>query len=217
VQLFIFGVALPKKFIMNIKEAKIKGNEFSYSELLNLVKTLFAKNLVTGLEQSEAKLEATKINIQRFDRIYKTTALNEDLKNALKNIKTPQIWYLIVEGWCGDCAQIVPVIARIAEASDKVELKIILRDENPEFMDAYLTYGGKSVPKLISYNKHTGEELYQWGPRPQKIQAMVKSFKQENPEVNHDEFVKNVHTWYAQDKTQSIQNDFLNIFAKKSL
>lgn len=202
---------------MNIKEAKIKGNEFSYSELLNLVKTLFAKNLVTGLEQSEAKLEATKINIQRFDRIYKTTALNEDLKNALKNIKTPQIWYLIVEGWCGDCAQIVPVIARIAEASDKVELKIILRDENPEFMDAYLTNGGKSVPKLISYNKHTGEELYQWGPRPQKIQAMVKSFKQENPEVNHDEFVKNVHTWYAQDKTQSIQNDFLNIFAKKSL
>lgn len=202
---------------MNIKEAKIKGNEFSYSELLNLVKTLFAKNLVTGLEQSEAKLEATKINIQRFDRIYKTTALNEDLKNALKNIKTPQIWYLIVEGWCGDCAQIVPVIARIAEASDKVELKIILRDENPEFMDAYLTNGGKSVPKLISYNKHTGEELYQWGPRPQKIRAMVKSFKQENPEVNHDEFVKNVHTWYAQDKTQSIQNDFLNIFAKKSL
>ncbi len=202
---------------MNIKEIKIKGNEFSFSELLNLVKALFAKNLVTGSEQGEARLEATKINIQRFDRIYKTTALNEDLKNALKNIKTPQIWYLIVEGWCGDCAQIVPVISRIAEASDKIELKILLRDENPEFMDAYLTNGGRSVPKLICFDKHTGEELHQWGPRPQKIQAMVKSFKQENPEVNHDEFVKNVHTWYAQDKTQSIQNDFLNIFAKKSI
>jgi thiol-disulfide isomerase/thioredoxin len=202
---------------MNIKEANINGNKYSFSELLNLVKSLYAKNLVTGLEQSEAKLEATKINIQRFERIYKTTVLEENLSNAIKNIKNSQAWYLIVEGWCGDCAQIVPVIAKIAEESNNIELKILLRDENSEFMDAYLTNGGRSVPKLISYDKRSGEEIYQWGPRPQKIQEMVKNFKKENPTVSHDEFVKNVHTWYSQDRTQSIQNDFLNIFTKTTI
>lgn len=208
----MFTAKFAKK-TMNLNEVKLRGNAYSYKEFIQLVKNLFNQNRVTGAEQSEAKLEATKINIQRFDRIYKNTVLSEELTQTIKSIKNPQVWYLIVEGWCGDCAQIVPVVAKISEANPYIELKLVIRDENPEFMDSYLTNGGKSVPKLVCYDKQTGNEVAQWGPRPQKIQEKVKALKTSNPEISHDEFVLNVHTWYAQDKTQSIQNDFILLFS----
>ena len=198
---------------MNLNDVKIRGNAYSYNEFIQQVKKLFNQKQVTGSEQSEAKLEATKINIQRFDRLYKTTVLSEVLTLTIKSIKAPQMWYLIVEGWCGDCAQIVPVVAKISEVNPFIELKMVIRDENPEFMDSYLTNGGKSVPKLVCYDKQTGNEVAQWGLRPQKIQEKVKALKTSNPEISHDEFVLNVHTWYAQDKTQSIQSDFINLFS----
>ena len=138
---------------MNSKEIKLSGKKYSYPEFVSLVKSLFADKKVTGAEQSEAKLDATKINIQRYERIYRTTQLNNDLIQTIKSVTNPMVWYLIVEGWCGDCAQIVPVIARIAELNNAIELKIVIRDENPEFMDAYLTNGGRSVPKLICFDK----------------------------------------------------------------
>jgi hypothetical protein len=50
--------------------------------------------------------------------------------------------------------------------------------------------------------------LQQWGPRPKAIQEMVSAYKQEFPNATHDEFVQQLHLWYARDKTNAIQNEF---------
>ena len=56
---------------------------------------------------------------------------------------------VLAEGWCGDAAQILPVINKIAEYSSLIDLKVVCRDENPELMDQFLTNGSKSIPKVI--------------------------------------------------------------------
>lgn len=184
---------------------------FCYKEYIDYVSTMHKQGLVTGNTQTEALLNHTKMNLHRMQRIEKTFKLSEPLADVLSNLSKPQTWYLITEGWCGDSSQISPVISGIANSTNKIDLKLLLRDENPEIMDAYLTNGGRAVPKLISINTETGNELFTWGPRPQTIQDKVNAYKLENPEMDKVDFAKNIHSWYSQDKTMAVQNELAKL------
>lgn len=186
------------------------NNPYTYEDYKDLVLTLAENSKSTG-EENEERIAATKINVQRIKRIDKQCELTPDLLNTIDKFKSNCLWILISESWCGDGAQCIPVISKIAQQSPNVELKLILRDENPQFMDAYLTNGSRSVPKLICIDKNNNQEIGTWGPRPLEIQKMVLDYKKNNPNSTHEEFVTNLHLWYAKDKTKSIQNEFIDI------
>lgn len=190
--------------------SKVK-RDFSYEEYFDLVTSLTAANSTTGAELTPEKIEATKLNAQRMKRIGKQFVLSEEIKNSISNLKKKWKWIILSEAWCGDGAQCIPVIAKIAGASSNIELKIILRDENPEIMDAYLTNGGRAIPKLICIDQETKQETGTWGARPAAIQKMVKDFKAQNPGISHHEFVKNLHLWYANDKGKSLETEFTKL------
>lgn len=182
---------------------------FSYEEYKNLVIECSEKHITTGNEQSPERIEATKINAQRMKRIDKQVQLHEKIINLLKNSRNKWAWVVLAESWCGDGAQNIPIIAKIASLSpENIELKIILRDENPEIMDACLTNGSRSIPKLICISSESDEEIGSWGPRPTRIQQMVKDYKAQYPNVPHDAFVRNLHLWYAKDNGEALQYDF---------
>jgi len=179
----------------------------SYDEYIQLIDRLIAEGKTTGANQSESYLEYTRINQQRRKRLDKTTIIEAELTNHLQRIDRKWQWMVITEAWCGDAAQNVPVIAKMASVSDNISLKLYLRDENPELMDAYLTNGSRSIPKLICFDSKSMRELGVWGPRPLPAQQMVMRYKKD-PQVPYKEFVKDVQLWYAKDKTQSIQEEF---------
>lgn len=188
----------------NFSEIK---NAYSYHEYKKLVIDYAENGKTSGNEKSPEHIEATKINAQRMKRIDKTVEINSEIKDAVSKCTQKLTWIILAESWCGDGAQNIPVIAKIAECSANIELKLLLRDENPAIMDAYLTNGSRSMPKLIAIDSETKHEIGIWGPRPVKIQQMVKEFKAQFPAVSHDEFVKNLHLWYAKDKGESLQQD----------
>lgn len=186
-------------------------NKFqSYREYESMVIRFSEKGSTTG-EINEKHVEATKLNAQRMKRIFKQTDINVELKNTMENTVHRWTWLVIAESWCGDGAQNIPIIARMAELSPAIKLKIILRDENSDIMNAYLTNGSRSIPKLICFDTETNEEIGMWGSRPSSIQQKVIHFKKENPGASHEELVKNIHLWYAKDKGESLQNDFLTL------
>lgn len=186
------------------------NNPYSYEDYKYLVLTLAENSKSTG-EENEERIAATKINAQRIKRIDKQCELTQDLINTIDVFKSNCLWILIAESWCGDGAQCIPVISKIAQQATNVELKLILRDENPKFMDGYLTNGSRSVPKLICIDKNNNQEIGTWGPRPVEIQKMVLDYKKNNPNSTHEEFVTNLHLWYAKDKTKSMQNEFIDL------
>lgn len=192
------------KVLVNFSEIK---NAYSYREYKKMVIDYAENGGTSGNEKSTEHIEATKINAQRMKRIDKTVEINEEIKGAAEKCNKKWIWIILVESWCGDGAQNIPVIAKIAEHSPNIELKLIFRDENLGIMDAYLTNGSRSMPKLIVVDSETKEEIGIWGPRPVKIQQMVKEYKAQFPAVSHDEFVKNLHLWYAKDKGEALQED----------
>jgi hypothetical protein len=189
----------------------------SYEAYLKLLDELMAVGKTTGENHSEDMLNYTKMNIQRMKRLNKTVHLNEELAAEVGRISEgnfeAQTWFVITEAWCGDAAQNLPVIHKIAESCNKVELILLLRDENLEVMDQFLTNGGRSIPKLIVTNAETNSVLGDWGPRPENAQSMVMDFKK-IPNGDYKEFVKEVQLWYAKDKTLSQQNEFVEKLQK---
>jgi hypothetical protein len=179
----------------------------SYEEFRSLIDEQLKKDKTTGAKQSEDLTEYTRLNQQRMARLDKTIELNDRLKDKLQEIYETWIWLVLAEGWCGDVAQNLPVIAKIANESQNITLKIILRTENTEVMDQYLTNGGRSIPKLVCLDADSLEEIGTWGPRPGKFQRQAMQWK-DDPNISHEEWAEKLHKWYAKDQSQTLQDDF---------
>lgn len=187
--------------------AKALFNSHSYLEYRKLIADLLTEGKSTGPEQSEDLTHYSKLNDTRMNRLDKTIKLSEDVRSKMELLQKEYIWLVISEGWCGDAAQILPVINLMATASKgKIDLKIILRDENEDLMNLFLTNGGKAIPKLIIIDQETTEVLVHWGPRPEGATALIEGYKKEFGVL--DETLKtNLQLWYLHDKGQSIQNE----------
>ena len=178
-----------------------------YTSYRNLVDELLAKGETTGPDNSESMLHYTKMNVQRMNRVDKTAVLNEELLATIGEIEGKYRLLVITEGWCGDAAQIVPVINKMAlVAPDKFELKFVLRDKNLPLIDAHLTNGGRAIPVLLILNEQGNLVLPKWGPRPVVLQEQILQWKQEGIEM--PELAEKLHGWYAKDKTQATQQEF---------
>ncbi|WP_113660672.1 thioredoxin family protein [Pedobacter nanyangensis] len=187
----------------------------AYPSYRHLVDELLAQGQTTGPDNSEAMLHYTKMNVQRMNRVDKTTVLDEKLLETLKGIKGKYHFLVITEGWCGDAAQIVPVINKIVLAApDKLQLKLTLRDKNLPLIDAHLTNGGRSIPVLLVLDEAGNLLLPKWGPRPAVLQGLLAQWKTEGVEM--PELAEKLHGWYAKDKTAATQQE-LNELLKQLL
>jgi hypothetical protein len=184
---------------------------YSYKEFVQLTEKLLAEGKTTGENHSEAYLHYTQMNLRRMNRIYKSTTLSMQLTAAIRKIKRRFTWLVLVEAWCGDVAQNLPVIARIAELNPNIDLVLILRDENLDVIDSHLTDGGRGIPKLIVIDEHNGEEVATWGPRPAPAQKMVVDYKNMAEKPPYSEFVEKIQKWYADNKTIVLQHEFLTL------
>jgi len=183
----------------------------SYAEYIKLIDDLLLDGKTTGTNQSEAMYNYGKLNRQRMHRLEKTVVLNESLREKVQNNKRKMIWLILTEGWCGDAAQNIPSIEKIAAASaGSVVTRYVLRDENLELMDAYLTHNARSIPKLIALDAETFEELGTWGPRP--LAAMDLFFESRASGLEKPLIMENLQRWYIADKNQAIQTEFEKLF-----
>lgn len=181
-----------------------------YDEYRNLVTNLFQKGLVTGNEQSESLVHYTELNEARMKRLDKLTIISEETTAFLQNLTKDYIWLVISEGWCGDAAQILPIINKMALVSDKIHFKIVLRDDNEELMNLFLTNGSKSIPKLILIEKETMKVIGDFGPRPQAAIDLVKNYKEKFGII--DETIKtDLQKWYLSDKGISVQKEIIDL------
>lgn len=180
-----------------------------YEKYRALIKELLSVHQSTTENGDESLVHYSELNDTRMDRLDKKAELNSSIIEQLKKIHTKQIWIVLTEGWCGDAAQNLPYIHKIAESSDKIELKIVLRDKHPELMDLFLTDGGKSIPKLIAIN-YAHEVLFTWGPRPTEATKLVQEFKEKHGTLT-SEFKKDLQLWYTKNKGESLMADFVKL------
>lgn len=180
---------------------------FSYSEFVEFTEKLVEEKRTTGANQSEAYLDYTRMCLQRMNRWNKTAKVSAKMTHLMESIEEPQIWLVITEAWCGDGAQSIPYMAKLAELNPKIKLRIIMRDEYPEIMDAYLTNGARSIPKLVAFTEDLKVELFTWGPKPFYLMNRHKEYKHDSKGLAYPGFLEEIHLWYAKNKNQDLETE----------
>jgi Thioredoxin len=187
---------------------KLLAEAMTYQQYMAVSRERFADNLTTSEDphfNTEQILGFTKLNFSRMARLEKTTELTAEVTDALQQIQEPWIWLVLAESWCGDVAQILPVLKHMVDMSGQIELLLLLRDQNLPVIDAYLTNGARAIPKLVCLRQSDLAELGTWGPRPAALQAEMAIWKAEN--VPFDQVIERAHGWYAKDRTQHTQTE----------
>ncbi|WP_299890337.1 thioredoxin family protein [uncultured Lacinutrix sp.] len=200
---------LQKTDLQNIINNSIEKSS-SYQEYRALVKELTDKNLSTGDTQSEALSNYTMLNDRRMKRWDKTVKISEAVQEEVKNLKLNQTWLVLTESWCGDAAHLMPVMNKIAALNDGIDFKVVLRDDNDDLMNQFLTNGGKSIPKLIMIDNENGEVKNTFGPRPSEATKLVNDYKAKHGKLT-PEFKEDLQGWYNKDKGQNAISDLMNL------
>ena len=184
-------------------------NTYNYQEYKDLVKDLLAQGKSTGPNQSDDLTNYSLLNDRRMKRLDKTIKISEETISEIQKFDEPQTWLVITEGWCGDAAQNLPVINKMAALNKKINLKLVLRDENLELMDLFLTNGGRSIPKLIALDKENNV-INTWGPRPEVATKMVTDYKAKNGSLDA-QFKQDLQVWYNKDKGKDTIEDLVDL------
>ena len=154
---------------------------------------------------------------QKNENLWRSTweraRIAEDL--AARAAALGQDWKLLVlsADWCGDASNTVPVLARLAELTEGLELRLLERDEHLALMDEHLTGGtARSIPAVLLLDA-TGKEHAWWGPRPADLQSWVKTAGMEmEPEARY----KEVRKWYARDKGRTTLHEVIAMIERAS-
>jgi hypothetical protein len=112
-----------------------------------------------GLSYGDFLAGAT-VNRDKFEQNYGNPVLTEEDLLFFRKVSElpngPRKLLVIAEAWCGDVYRELPTAVRIAESAG-IDLRIFLRDENPDIMDEFLSNNGKSraIPVLVFYTADT--------------------------------------------------------------
>ena len=194
-----------------ILSTELINKALDYKSYKELIEGLLKEGKSTGPNQSAELLQYSELNLHRMNRVEKTTTLIEDLSTKLNLIKQPQIWLILAEGWCGDAAQTIPIFHLIEKQFPQIKIKLLLRDENLELMDLFLTNGSRSIPKVLMLDASSLNLLAQWGPRPSEATALINNLKAEKLEMM--EIKEKLHAWYAKNRGVAVQSEIIDILA----
>jgi hypothetical protein len=158
-----------------------------------------------ALNDDQKIKEYINLNQRRMQRVENTYTPSAEIVSQVNNLIHKTYWLVLTEHWCGDTAQSLPVFNTLAELSNgKIELKLVYRDQLDELMNAYLTHGTRSIPKLIQLDEQYNVTGI-WGPRPTIAQKMVKELKA-NP-ATAATYANELHLWYAKDRQHNIEKE----------
>ena len=80
-----------------------------------------------------------------FDRVSLTTLQRDEIASFTRDMKV-----LVVSGiWCGDCVQQGPLLAHIAAANPRIDLRWVDRDVEAAFSEQLKICGGGRVPVVV--------------------------------------------------------------------
>ncbi|WP_164668283.1 thioredoxin family protein [Virgibacillus doumboii] len=119
--------------------------------------------------------------------IYDNFTVPEDTKFFKKLARKNLRVIVLTEDWCGDAMLNIPILLRLAEQAN-IPVKMLLRDQNLELMDQYLTNGkSRSIPIFI-FIEETGNEVEKGGQRAKAIQNFVDEPRHKLPSKESDNF-----------------------------
>ena len=139
-----------------------------------------------GLTYDAYKDQMTR-NRDRLEENEQRVELGEEDLAAFRALPRPVKVVVLAEDWCGDVIANLPVLARLAKESGKLDVRIFLRDQNDDIMQRYLNKGQfKSIPVFVFFDDDF-RELGHWIERPASV-TEVRAKRRKDIFAAHPEF-----------------------------
>lgn len=193
------------EFVATIRDAGL--TPAAYQEVLEQRAALDPADF-EGLEAE--RVSFARLNLHRTERIRRTWRPSPGLAAAAARLEDSQLWLSLTEPWCGDSAQCLPCLEILAETNPNITMRMLLRDENPEVMDRYLTNGKRGIPLLVALDD-SGDELYRWGPRPAVVQGVFDAGTDEG--LDKQAKLERIHLFYGRDRGHALEEEFHDLVA----
>lgn len=168
-------------------------------------------NSALNLNDFELLLGENKII---HDLHYKKFDPNQNELSLIRSLGDMKL-LVITEPWCGDSLASLPVLIKMGEINTKWEVRILLRDENTDLMDKFLTNGGRAIPVFL-FLADGGSLISRWGPRPGKLQAIFEGHRDKikSGEIDRKEVYLKLRKFYAVDRGNEIMNTIVDMLVK---
>jgi len=132
---------------------------------------LDAQRFATGMTWKDyvAQMGDTRA---RTEENYAKSVLTEEERKVFSGINHVRYVLMLAENWCGDVHRNSPLIAHICDAMPNCDLRVFLRDQNPDLRDALLNNGYQSIPVVVFFDKDWNE-VGRWIERAHAATAKV--------------------------------------------
>ncbi len=120
-------------------------------------------------------LDQMGTNKEKFLQFLQEIKIRPEDREALKKLGGKKLNVLVItEDWCGDALYNLPVLARLVEGLPNAEMRVFLRDRNPDLMDQYLNQGiYRSIPILALFDENM-TEIARFIERPPKVTEVIE-------------------------------------------
>lgn len=141
-------------------------------------KAMAAQTYIDGMTKNKEQLLS----------IYERFQVNADDEAKFEQLKAKNLRVIVLtEDWCGDAMVNVPILLRICEKAG-IEARMLLRDQNLELMDQYLTNGTARAIPIFIFIDEAGNEVAVWGPRAPEAQQLVDEARAKLPDEDAPDF-----------------------------
>jgi hypothetical protein len=135
---------------------------------------------------------------------------NYEMSNAVAEIvgearEIPGAWRLLVvaEDWCGDSANTVPHVARLADQVENLEVRVVRSGPGRGIMATHLTPDGRTATPTMVLLDEEGDEVGCLVEQPPELQEWWLG--EAVNIVDEQERFEQKYAWYAEDAGASTQ------------
>ena len=103
-------------------------------------------------------IEQMTMNKERFLAALNSTTITSGEAQVLRRFAAARRILVITEDWCGAAIASMPFVVKLAEGVPQIEMRVFLRDENPDIMDQFLKDGRyRSIPVFVFLDEEMNE------------------------------------------------------------
>lgn len=138
-----------------------------------------------GITYQEFK-DAMTVNREQFEANERGLQLTEQELRTFQGLPGTVHVLAIAEDWCGDVVANLPIVGRLAQECDKLNLRVFPKDKNMDLMNQYLNKGlYQSIPVFVFFDDDFNK-LGVWIERPTGVTELREQRRRalhaENPE-----------------------------------
>jgi thioredoxin family protein len=162
----------------------------------------------------DAFVGAAQQNRELWTTMYRLARVPESLVARVRALPGRLHLLALNEDWCGDSVNTLPAIAKLASlVPEKIELRVIGRDANPDLMDAHLTGTSRSIPVVLVLDDDYVERGW-WGPRPKELQAWAVG---PGKALDKADRYREIRRWYARDRALTTLAELVGLMERATV